>query len=170
MPFYIPKITHVILLQNVFWIFVFIIAGLSVITDTSRYQWIIFPIDLGYNFILCLYYNNTLRKYYKDVLKIYFLKQLMIVSIVLTIGVCVFYNIFVIKQEQYPAIVIALHNTTFFFQFIIYVLGVRVTKDMELLRRIIEHYRNDNNSDNLEAANRADFTRMIVTPVSNNHI
>lgn len=172
MPFYIPKVTHLILIQNVFWIFLLVISGISVITDTSRYQWIIFPIDLSYNFILCLYYNNTLRKHYKDVLKIYFLKQLMILSIVLTIGVCIFYNLFVIKEEQYPAIVIAIHNTTFFIQFIIYVLGVRVTKDMELLRRIIEYYRNDNNFDNIEAINRSNEhqTSIHVMPGSNNHI
>lgn len=169
MPFYIPKITHIIMIQNVLWIFLFVVAGISVITNHSIYQWIIFPIDLGYNFILCLYYNNTIRKHHKDIVKIYFLKQLMIISILLTIGVCIFYNLYVIKEESYSAIVISIHNATFFIQFFIYIFGIRVTNDMNLIRRIVEYYRNENNFDNISNLEE-NRTSIHVVPVSNNHI
>ena len=161
MPFYIPKITNIIMIQNMMWILFFILSGISIITDSSIYQWIIFPADFGYNLICCCYYNNKLRKHYKDQLRIYVVKQVMVLSCVLLCGLVIFYNIHVIKVEHYSSIVVALHNTTFFIQFFIYVLGVRVTNDMTLLRKIVEYYKNDDNFNNVNTINDTEDNSYI---------
>jgi len=144
------------------WILFFILAGISIITDTSIYQWIIFPCDFGYNIVLVCYYNNKLRRDYKHKEKIYTVKQVMIISSLLVIGLALFYNLFVIKEEHYSSIIIALHNTTFFLQFFIYVLGIRVTNDMTLLRKIVEYYKDDSNFNNINNVN--EMKEDIETP------
>ena len=165
MPFYIPKITNIIMIQNMMWILFFILAGISVITDTSIYQWIIFPCDIGYNTVLACYYNNKLRRDYKDKAKIYTVKQVMIISSLLLVGLGIFYNLFVIREEHYSSIIIALHNTTFFLQFFIYILGIRVTNDMTLLRKIVEYYKDDGNFHNVNNLNNVnEMKEDIETP------
>lgn len=146
MPFEVPKITSVILCQNISEIFFIVLCGISTISDNSIYQWITFPSTCGLQLIIMLKYNYYVRKYYRDVYQITKMKFIVILGLCLLTGLGIWYNVFMISHNNFSAQIIALHNFTIFLGWIIFVVGIGVLNNILFTRKAIDYYTSNRNS------------------------
>jgi hypothetical protein len=146
MPFEVSKITNVVLCQNISEIFFIVLCGISTISDNSIYQWITFPSTCGLQLLIMLKYNYYVRKYYKDVNQIKKIKIILIIGLCLITGLGIWYNVFMIRNNNFSAQTIALHNFTIFLGWFIFVVGIGVLNKMLFTRQAIDYYTSSRNS------------------------
>lgn len=146
MPFEVPKITSIVLCQNISEIFFILLCGISTISDNSIYQWIVFPCTCGIQLMIMLKYNYYVRKHYKNLYQITKMKFIVILGLVLLTGLGIWYNVFMIKHNDFSAQVIALHNFTIFLGWFIFIAGIGVLKKIIFTMKAIDYYTSDRNS------------------------
>lgn len=142
MPFEVPKITNILLVQNVSEILFIIMCGISTVSYNSVYQWTMFPITAGLHLFFIISYNYNLRQHFRNIEKIKRLRIKVIIALCLMTGLGIWYNLFVIKKESYTAQVITLHNVTIMLGWFILVIGIGITKNLIFTRRSVEYYNN----------------------------
>lgn len=152
MPLKVPRVSELIITQNVCEILFIIMCGVSTISDTSIYQWSLFPVFCVTHFLFFLRTRYKLRKDSKNITKIKHIRIENIISVFLNIGIGAWYNIFVIRQEDYSVIVISIHNLSIFLGFIILVLGLNIINKFIYTREAVNYY-NDSNRNSIAEIN-----------------
>lgn len=148
MPLHVAKVSDLIITQNVCEILFIIMCGISTISDSSIYQWILFPIFCTTHLFLFIRTRHKLRKYHKEISKIKHILIENIIAIFLNIGIGTWYNVFIIRKEDYSAIVIGIHNLSIFFGFLILVLGLNIINKFMYNRQAVDYY-NDSNRNSI---------------------
>ena len=148
MPLHVARVSDLIITQNVCEILFIIMCCVSTISDTSVYQWSLFPGLCLAHLFLFIRTRYKLRKYHKNITKIKHSRIENIVAVFINIGLGAWYNAFVIRKEEYSAIVIGIHNLSIFFGFLILVLGLNIINKFIYTREAIDYY-NDPNRNNI---------------------
>jgi hypothetical protein len=148
MPLQVAKVSDLIISQNVCEILFIIMCGISTISDSSIYQWVLFPLFCTTHLFLFIRTRYKLKKYYKEIFKIKHILIENIVAVFLNIGIGTWYNVFIIRKEEYSAIVIGIHNLSIFFGFLILILGLNIINKFMYNRQAVDYY-NDSNKNSI---------------------
>lgn len=144
MPLHVAKVSDLIITQNVCEILFIIMCGISTISDSSIYQWALFPGFCITHLFLFIRTRYKLRKYHKEISKLKQIRLENIIALLLNIGIGAWYNAFIIRKEEYSAIVIGIHNLSIFFGFLILVLGLNIINKFMYNRQAVDYYNDPN--------------------------
>jgi len=144
MPLHVSKVTNLLLIHNVSEIFFLIMGAISTISDSSIYQWTTFPGLMTFHLFSILILNYRVRIYCKDILRLRRTILFVLFASFINIGVGVWYNIFVMRKEDFSIQVICLHETTIFLGFLIFMVSLNIVRKVIYNKQAVDYYNNPN--------------------------
>ena len=142
MPLHVSKVTNLLLIHNVSEIFFLIMGAISTISDNSVYQWTTFPGLMTFHLFSILILNYRIRIYCKDIPKLRKTLLYVLFASFVNIGVGVWYNVFVMRKEDFSVQVICLHETTIFVGFLIFMVSLNIVKKVIYNKQAVDYYNN----------------------------
>ena len=142
MPLHVSKITNLLLIHNVSEIFFLIMGAISTISDDSVHQWTTFPFLMTFHLFTILIINYRVRIYCKDIPKLRTTIWIVLIASLINIGVGVWYNVFVMRKEDFSIQVICLHETTIFIGFLIFMVSLNIVRKVIYNKQAVDYYNN----------------------------
>jgi hypothetical protein len=142
MPLNLSKVTNLIIVHNVSEIFFMILGAISTISDSSIHQWTTFPGLMTFHLFSILIFNYRIRIYCKNIPKLRSTLLFLILASLVNIGVGVWYNVFVMRKENFSIQVICLHETTIFVGFLIFMVSINIVRKVIYNKQAVDYYNN----------------------------